>query len=148
METFTVNPAKCGFPFAEQAARLTRLIQNPGKPPKEPEIEFLITSLPPEKMSAKKMLQADRAYWGIETGLHLRLDVTAGEDRSKVRGKGALNLGVIRRAVVSAAIRWIRNCKNKRLATLSGFYDAMASQNSKLAFKIVTACKRTPFDNS
>jgi len=51
----------------------------------------------------------------------------------------ALNLAVIRRAVVSVAMRWIGKCKNKRQATLSGFCDAMAAQNSKKAVKLATA---------
>ncbi len=51
------------------------------------------------------MLRADRDYWGIETGLHLRLDVIAGEDRSRVRNRtSVMNLAVIRRAVVSVAV--------------------------------------------
>jgi predicted transposase YbfD/YdcC len=43
-------------------------------------------------MNAQQMLFCDRQYWGIETGLHQRLDSMAGEDRSRVRGKAALNL--------------------------------------------------------
>lgn len=85
------------------------------------------------------MLEADRGYWGIETGLHLRLDVIAGEDRSRVRHRtSALNLSMIRRAVVSVAVAWIRTCTNKRQATTSGFYDAMAAKQARKAFSLVT----------
>jgi len=88
------------------------------------------------------MLWQDRQYWGIETGLHLRLDVIAGEDRSRVRQRNAvMNLAVIRRAVVSVAIAWIRRQPNRRLASMSGFYDFMSATNSKIAFKLVTALK-------
>lgn len=83
-------------------------------------------------MNAQQMLTADRNYWGIENGLHQRLDVIAGEDRSRVRNRNAaLNLAVIRRAVVSLAVHWIRHCKNPRLATMSGFYDFMSAENNK-----------------
>lgn len=93
-------------------------------------------------MSAEQMLKADRQYWGIENGLHQRLDVIAGEDRSRVRHRNAaLNLAVIRRAVVSVAARWIRHCEDKRLATMSGFYDFMAAHGSQKAVKLVTTCK-------
>ena len=79
--------------------------------------------------------------WGIETGLHLRLDVIAGEDRSRVRHPtSALNLAMIRRAVVSVAVAWIKKCPNKRKATMSGFYDFMAAKQAKKAFSLVTAC--------
>jgi predicted transposase YbfD/YdcC len=54
---------------------------------KEIETEFLVTSRRAAQMNAQQMLWADRRYWGIETGLHLRLDVIAGEDRSRVRNR-------------------------------------------------------------
>ena len=88
------------------------------------------------------MLWQDRRYWGIETGLHLRLDVIAGEDRSRVRHRNAvMNLAVIRRAVVSIAVAWSRRQPNRRQATLSGFYDVMSAKGSKMALKLVTASK-------
>lgn len=93
-------------------------------------------------MNAEQMLRSDRNYWGIENGLHQRLDVIAGEDRSRVQHRtAALNLAVIRRAVVTVALRWIRHCKDKRRATTSGFYDFMFAQNNKKAFKLVTTSK-------
>ena len=49
------------------------------------------------------MLQSDRRYWGIETGLHLRLDVSAGEDRSRVSNPAnALNLALTRLSILGA----------------------------------------------
>jgi hypothetical protein len=91
-------------------------------------------------MDGAQMLQADRDYWGIENGLHQRLDVIAGEDRSRVRHRNAaFNLAVIRRAVVSVVVHWIKRCTNKRQATMSGFYDFMSAANNKKAFKLVTA---------
>jgi len=130
------------FPFAEQAARLTRSITHPDKPAKQIETEYLITSRSAAQMSAEQMLAADRAYWGIENGLHQRLDVIAGEDRSRVQTPNAvLNLAVIRRAVVSLAVRWSSRCKNSRRASMSGFYDSMSAQNGKTALKLVTCSK-------
>ncbi len=112
----------------------------PGKAPKEPECEFLLTSRPPEAMDATQLLAADRDYWSIENELHQRLDVIAGEDRSRVRHRtAAFNLAVLRRAAVSVAVHWIQRCKNQRQASMSGFYDFMSSDNHKKAFKLVTA---------
>jgi len=137
---FDTPATRIDFPFAEQAARLTRCIDSRRKPAKEIETQYLISSRPSAQMSAAQMLQQDRQYWGIETGLHLRLDVIAGEDRSRVRHRNAvMNLAVIRRAVVSLAVDWIRRQPNPRQATMSGFYDFMAAQNSKKAFNLVTA---------
>lgn len=112
------------------------------KPALEIETEFLLTSRPAAQMNAEQMLQADRRYWGIETGLHLRLDVIAGEDRSRVRKPNAvMNLAVIRRAVVSVVMHWVRHCKSQRQATMSGFYDFMSAQSGKKAFSLVTTSK-------
>ena len=130
------------FPFAVQAARLTRCVDSARKPAKEIETEYLLSSRPAAQMNAEQMLQADRRYWGIETGLHLRLDVIAGEDRSRVRKPNAvMNLAVIRRAVVSLAVHWIRHCKDRRRATMSRFYDFMSAQTGKKAFNLVTISK-------
>ena len=85
---------------------------------------------------------AGRRYWGIENGLHLRLEVTAGEDRSRVRlPVAALNLAMIRRASISLAVHWIGECPNQRQATLRGFYDFMAARNARKAFSLVSASK-------
>lgn len=130
------------FPFAEQAARLTRCVDSPAKPALEIETEYLLSSRPAAQMNAEQMLKADRRYWGIETGLHLRLDVIAGEDRSRVRKRNAvMNLAVIRRAIVSIAVHWIRHCKDRRRATMSGFYDFMSAQGGKKAFNLITVTK-------
>jgi len=147
LTTFAVSATGICFPFAEQAAQLTRSIQIPGKPAKEAEIEYLVCSRSTTQMNAEQMLQGDRNYWGIENGLHQRLDVIAGEDRSRVRDKAALNLAVIRRAVVSVAVRWIGHCKDKRRATMSGFYDSMSAQNNPKAFKLLTVCKPSWLDH-
>jgi hypothetical protein len=126
----------------EQAARLTRCIDSRPHPAQGIETEYLLCSRPAAQMSAEQMLQADRRYWGIETGLHLRLDVIAGEDRSRVRNRtSALNLAVIRRAVVSVAVYWIKRCRYPRRATLSGFYDFMSAHNCKKTFSLLTVCK-------
>jgi hypothetical protein len=141
LATFAISPSGAGFPFAEQAARLTRCIEVPGKPAKE-EVEYLLTSRSAAQMNAQQMLAADRLYWGIENGLHQRLDVIAGEDRSRVRHRNAaLNLAVMRRAVVSVAVHWIRRCPDRRRATMSGFFDAMSAHSNKMALKLLTASK-------
>jgi predicted transposase YbfD/YdcC len=123
----------------EQAARLTRCLDSQRQPAEGLQTEYLLSSRPAAQMNAAQMLWADRRYWGIETGLHLRLDVMAGEDRSRVRHRlSALNLAVMRRAAVSVAVHWIGRCRKRRQATMSGFYDFMSAHNSKKAFALVT----------
>ena len=145
---FDATAEQVCFPGVEQAARLTRFIERPGKARRPAtkhealETEWLLSSRPEPTLSAEQMLAADRHYWGIENGLHLRLDVTAGEDRSRVRTPTAvLNLAMIRRATLSLAIHWIQRCGNPRQATLQGFYDSMAAKNARKAFSLLTLCK-------
>ena len=148
MVAFDTTATRIDFPFAEQAARLTRCTDRRSKPAEGIQTEYLVTSRPLAQMSAQQMLWQDRQYWGIETGLHLRLDVIAGEDRSRLRHRNAvMNLAVIRRAVVSLAIVWNRRQANRRQATLSGFYDFMSANNSKRAFKLITASKYVRLSN-
>ena len=138
---FHTTAETVGFPFVEQAARLTRCIDSQKRPAQGIETEYLLCSRPSAALPAEPMLQIDRGHWGIETGLHSRLDVTLGEDRSRVRNRtSTLNLAMMRRAVVSLAVHWIKKCPNPRKATTSGFLDAMSAKQSKKAFSLVTAC--------
>jgi hypothetical protein len=137
---FQTTAATVGFPFVEQAARLTRCFDSQKRPAQGLETEYLLCSRPSAMLPAEQMLQTDRGHWGIETGLHLRLDVIAGEDRSRVRNRtSALNLAMMRRAVVSLAVHWIKQCPNPRKATMSGFFDAMSAKQSQKAFSLLTA---------
>lgn len=141
---FAASAEAVGFPGVAQAARLTRFVDRQKSQAEEVELEWLISSRPATALSVKQMLAADRDYWGIENGLHLRLDVTAGEDRSRVRHRRAtLNLAMIRRATISVAIHWMQRCSNKRHATLQGFYDEMRAKNARKAFALVTCSKPT-----
>jgi hypothetical protein len=132
-----VSAQQACFPGVQQAARLTRFSIRKDKQPDKITTEWLITSRANDDMSVEQMYISDRSYWGIENGLHLRLDVTAGEDRSRVRTPVCvLNLAIIRRATLSLAIHWIGRCRNKRKATLQGFYDAMKAKSRKKAFSL------------
>ena len=63
------------------------------------EAALYITSL---EARVKAFARAARGHWGIETTLHWSLDVTFAEDQSRVRkGRGAENLGMLRRLAVS-----------------------------------------------
>jgi hypothetical protein len=138
---FDTTAAAVAFPFVEQAARLTRCCDSQQHPAQEIVTEYLLCSRPAAALAGAPLLQADRAYWGIETGRHLRLDVTAGEDRSRVRHRtSALNRAMRRRAVISVAVRWIRRCPTPRQAPRSGVIDRRSGKQSQKAFSLVTVC--------
>ena len=137
---YDVTPAQAGFPHAAQAAEMKRFIDRRSKKaPQEVECEYLLTSLSHSELNAEQMLRLDRDYWGIESGLHQRLDVSAMEDKSRVRTpKAAFNLALFRRAAISFAIHWMQRQTNKRLATTTGFYDAMSENGGRKALSLVT----------
>ncbi len=91
-----------GFPGARLAARLETRVRRQGKWCRE--VVYLLSSLTLEELQAQGMLSLKRGYWVIESRLHHCLDITLGEDRSRVRTpKAARVLGTIRRVVVSLA---------------------------------------------
>ena len=62
------------------------------------ERRYYITSLGDVKL----FQQAVRSHWGIENGLHWRLDVTFREDESRIRrGNAPHNIGVIRHVAMN-----------------------------------------------
>jgi hypothetical protein len=141
-----VTPVPVGFPHAQQAAELKRFIDRPSKTKdtkeKAVEREFLLTSLAPSELNAAQMLDLDRDYWGIESGLHQRLDVSGLEDKSRVRTRqSAFNLCLFRRAANSFAVHWIQRQPDSRRATTAGFYDAMDAKGHRKAFSLVTVRK-------
>jgi predicted transposase YbfD/YdcC len=63
------------------------------------EQRYFISSLPP---NAKVMAEAIRSHWAIENSLHWVLDVTMGEDLSRVRKDHAPeNMAIVRHIVLN-----------------------------------------------
>jgi hypothetical protein len=105
-----VSPQQVGFPGVQTIARLRRRIRRQGK--KTTEIIYLISSLALEELDAAGLLKLKRGYWVIESRLHHALDVTLGEDHSRVRNpKAAFALSLFRRVVVSYAQAWLDECR-------------------------------------
>ena len=70
-------------------------------------------------ISGKRFASAVRSHWGIENSLHWQLDVTFGEDQSRIRkGYADANFSILRRAALSM-LKQERTAKigikNKRL---------------------------------
>ena len=103
------------WPQHRQVCILARHVRRKGQSWEE--LGYAITSLPPERAGAARLLALWRGHWGIENRLHWVRDVTFDEDRSQVRTgstpqvMAALRntaIGVLRRAGhdnIAAAIR-------------------------------------------
>jgi predicted transposase YbfD/YdcC len=60
-----------------------------------------VTSLGPERASAKQLLAISRGHWGIENKLHWVRDMSLGEDVCRVRtGEAPENLAAVRNSVL------------------------------------------------
>jgi predicted transposase YbfD/YdcC len=72
------------------------------------ETRYYVSSAP---LSAARAAEAVRGHWAIENALHWVLDVTFGDDQSRLRtGHGAKNMAVVRHFAINLA----RTVKDKR----------------------------------
>ena len=103
------------WPYVRQICRLERhrIPVRHGVPtgPASVEVTYFITSLPPERADAARLLTLIRGHWGIENRLHHVRDVTFDEDRSAVRSGAAPQVMAATRNLVLALLRRQR-CSN------------------------------------
>jgi hypothetical protein len=134
LESRPVAAEDIGFPFAAQAALVTR--QHIGR---KDETVGLITDLSPQELPAQAWLRANRQGWGIENGTHQRLDVSLNDDRCRVRSPNALwILGMLRRLVISLYLHWRARQPTPEGLSLTDFQSAMGEDNLAKAFAFVT----------
>ena len=122
-----------GFPFASQAARLLR--QTQGR--KDQEVA-LITSAPVSLLPAVLWLQLNRKAWGIESGLHQRLDVSYNDDRCRVQSdNGMWVLGMFRRIANSLFAEWSTQQRRPAHVTTTDFQTLMAENHRAPALRLI-----------
>jgi hypothetical protein len=79
------------------------------------ETVWLVASREVEKLGAEDFLGNNRQYWGIENGVHQRLDCSALEDRLRVRDQNAATvLGLFHRVGISLFMAWAKTQRNQR----------------------------------
>jgi len=123
------------FPFVAQAARITRVVDG-----KKTDSVELLTSLPPERLGAMDLLKMNRQSWGIESGLHQRLDVSHHDDLSRVRKPGSmLFMGMFRRLSNSLCVHWISKQSRPQHKTTTDFFSAMNANHQRYAFRSIFA---------
>jgi hypothetical protein len=126
-----------GFPFASQAARLLRQTQG-----RKEEQVALITSAPVSLLPALLWLELNRQAWGIESGLHQRLDVSYNDDRCRVQSdNGIWVLGMFRRIANSLFVEWSSRQRRPDHVTTTDFQTLMAENHRAAAVRLVL-CKR------
>lgn len=123
------------FPLVAQAARLLREVTG-----RRPERVCLITSADPKRLDAEKWLQLNRVYWGVENGLHQRLDVSYHDDLCRIRSsKGILLVGMFRRLSNSLFMHWRGLQPHPEHKTTTDFHSDMGEEHCRRALRIVSS---------
>ena len=139
IKTGFIAPEDIGFPMAAQAAMLVR--QHAGR---KDETVALVTSLSPEQLNAQQWLLANRQSWGIENGLHLRLDVSLNDDRCRVRTPNGLwALGMFRRLANSLLMEWLFRQPQPKYKSTTDFQTEMGEDNLEKAMRFLTSKRPT-----
>lgn len=122
-----------GFPMAQQAARILR--QTSGR--KEEQVA-LVTSAPPARLNAVQWLQLNRAGWGIESGLHQRLDISYNDDRCRVQSDdGIWIFGMFRRTANSLFMEWRQAQPRPEHVTTTDFQTLLSQDNHRRALRFL-----------
>jgi len=92
------------WPGVAQVFRLETLIEfSYGKHTRQ--IVYGMTSLPPKKANPDRLLTLNRQYWGIESGLHYRRDVTLREDATRFSvGEAGHFMAILNNLVIHLAL--------------------------------------------
>jgi len=91
-------PLREKWPGLKAIGMAVRVTEYTGGRPRS-DVRYYITS---RYLSGRKFAAAVRAHWGIENSLHWQLDVTFGEDQSRLRkGHADTNFSLLRRTALS-----------------------------------------------
>ncbi len=121
-----------------EMTRATEILKGKGKGKRSLETVYYVSSLSMVPENAMALLLLIRSYWGIESGHHFRLDVTAMEDASRVRHRNSLRvLGQVRRIIMGFYYTWRAARKNKRKSTLKDFHDTMDRHQHREAWRLL-----------
>ncbi len=137
------SPEAVDFPFGEQVALLRRQLRK-----HKPETVALVTSLPPNQLNAAQWLANNRSAWGIENGLHLRLDVSRRDDQCRVRlPKSMRVMGMFRRFSNSLFVHWRSRQNKPQYKTTTDFLTAMDAEHHRYAIRCLHA-RQPSFQNN
>ena len=106
-----------------------------------PEVEYLVTSRAAGPLAPEEFLNTDRDYWGVESGLHQRLDCSGFEDRLRVRHKGAVHiLGLLARVGVALFVR----CTQKQCLVRERTFPKWREWNSGHRWQMIEQVIKAP----
>lgn len=93
------------WPQVVQVFRLERIVWHCQYGGKTRELVYGLTSLPPSRAHPAKLLALIQEYWGIESGLLYRRDVTLREDATRLTlGQAGHNITIINNLVIGLCL--------------------------------------------
>ena len=135
LRSCAATPEQVNFPCVEQIARLRRHLRQ-----HSPETVALVASLPPQSLDAAQWLQDNRAAWGIESGLHQRLDVSHLDDQCRIRKPKSMQvIGMFRRFSNSLFIHWRSHQNKPQHKTTTDFFSALNAEHHCYAIRCLYA---------
>jgi hypothetical protein len=100
----------------------------------------LVTNLEPAQLTPRQWLDCNRLAWGIENGLHQRLDISLRDDDCRVRTPGSMHvLGMFRRLSNSLFMHWRSLQPRPHHKTTTDFHAFMEEDNLRRALRFVTS---------
>jgi hypothetical protein len=121
------------FPFVAQLALLER--ERPGRAPEQ---VILLTSRPRAQLDPAAWLQANIDHWGIENGVHARLDASRHDDTCRLRQPNAVWLqAMFTRWANSMFMHWKQASASRRHTTTADFLKFMAAEHDRRALSAV-----------
>jgi len=106
----------------------------------QPETVTLLTSCPAQTLSATRWLELNRQHWGIENGLHARLDVSRRDDECRLRSRNAVWVhGIFARLANSLFLEWRSHQKKPQHKTTTDFAARMAAEHGRRVMLAVTS---------
>lgn len=103
------------------------------------ETVVLLTSRPAGELSAGGWLARNREHWGIENGLHARLDVSRRDDECRLRNRNAVWVhGIFARLANSLFMAWRGQHPKPERKTTTDFMAGMAADHARRVLLTVT----------
>lgn len=124
------------WPHLAQVFRIERTVWYEKYTGRSRQVVYGLTSLTPAEASPERLLALVRQYWGIESGLHYRRDVTLQEDATRLTvGYAGHNMAIFNNLVIGLALQHgFRN-----LAKARRLFDAQPAQALSLILSAQTA---------
>ena len=101
-----------------------------------PETVALVTRLLPAALNSAQWVKDNGSAWGIESGLHQRLDVSCLDDQCRVRKpKSIRGMGMFQRFGNSLFRHWRSRQKQTRRKTTTDFFSALNAEPHRDAIR-------------